>query len=134
MDEVLVFTKQSAKLQIEEALIEKIKVDMRVIINERSNQDWVLQELQVAYQAKTREVKTWRKAHKALSASYQFAELTFQSELNVIKNEVEEWKKTCQELANAQNHKEGEYKEELVALEKAQAMAVEGIQHTQTQL
>ena len=58
---------------------------MKIIIKEHSNHNWVLQELQIAYQAKTREVDTWKKAREALIASNKFAEITFQSELSVVK-------------------------------------------------
>ena len=107
---------------------------MKVIINESSNQDWVLKELQVAYQAETREVETWKKGHKDLPTSYNFAKFTFQSEINAMKKKVEDCKKTCQELTNAHINKEDKYKEDLATLEQARAMTVEGMQHAQMKL
>ena len=78
--------------------MKQLKANMKVIISECFNQD---KELQTTYQARICEVETSKKAHEALSTSYRFAKLTFQSELHVVKNEIEDWKKTCQELVDA---------------------------------
>ena len=63
---------------------------MKIVIKKCSNQDWVLHELQVAYQAETREVDTWKKAHDALVASRKLTRLTFQSEIDVVPKEGED--------------------------------------------
>ena len=90
---------------------------MKIIIKERSNQDWVLHELQVAYQAKSHEVDAWIIAHDAFTVSNKFAELTFQSELSAVWTKAKDWKRTYQELAKAQMVKEEEFKEVLATLE-----------------